>query len=128
MTRRLISTGSFYEREGSYSRAVIDGDWALVSGTTGFDYSSMTISGDVATQARQALKNIRSALEQGGFSLADVVRTVIIVPRAEDYPLCWPALREYFGEIRPANTTFVAPLADERIRIEIEVTALRRRA
>jgi enamine deaminase RidA (YjgF/YER057c/UK114 family) len=126
MTRRLISTGSYYEREGSYSRAVVDGDWAFLSGTTGFDYASMTISEDVAAQARQALENIRSALETAGFSLADVVRTVIIVPRAEDYPLCWPALRESFGGTRPTNTTFVAPLADDRIRVEIEVTALRR--
>jgi enamine deaminase RidA (YjgF/YER057c/UK114 family) len=123
MPRRLISTGSQFERDVAYSRVVVDGEWAFVSGTTGFDYATMTISPDVAEQTRQALENISSALREAGFSLADVVRTVFILPRAEDFPACWPTLREYFGEIRPANTTLIASLVDPRMRIEIEVTA-----
>jgi enamine deaminase RidA (YjgF/YER057c/UK114 family) len=125
MTRRLISTGSRFEGEVGYSRVVVDGDWAFVSGTTGFDYATMTISDDVAQQTRQSLENIGAALHEAGFSLADVVRTTYILPRAEDFPECWPVLREYFGEIRPANTTLIAGLVDTRMRIEIEVTAHR---
>jgi enamine deaminase RidA (YjgF/YER057c/UK114 family) len=122
----LISTGSKWEQEVGYSRVVVDGEWAFVSGTTGFDYATMTISPNVGEQTRQALKNIASALREAGFSLADVVRTVYILPRAEDFHLCWPVLREYLGEVRPANTTFIAALVDPRMRIEIEVTARRR--
>ena len=125
MTRRRISTGSQFERDVGYSRVVIDGEWAFVSGTTGFDYATMTISDDVAEQTRQALENITAALRDAGFSLADVVRTTYILPRAEDFPACWPVLREYLGETRPANTTLIAGLVDERMRIEIEVTARR---
>jgi enamine deaminase RidA (YjgF/YER057c/UK114 family) len=125
MTRRLISTGSKWEQEVSYSRVVVDGEWAFVSGTTGFDYDAMTISPDVADQTRQALENITAALGEAGFSLADVVRAVYILPRAEDYPDCWPVLREYFGEVRPASTALIAGLIDPRMRIEIEVTARR---
>jgi enamine deaminase RidA (YjgF/YER057c/UK114 family) len=126
MTRRLISTGSKWEQEVGYSRVVVDGDWAFVSGTTGFDYATMTISPDVAEQTRQALENVSAALREAGFSLQDVVRTVYILPRAEDFHRCWPVLREYFGEIRPANTTFIAALVDPQMHIEIEVTARRR--
>ena len=125
MTRRLISSGSQFEREVGYSRVVVDGEWAFVSGTTGFDYATMTISEGVAEQARQALENIVSALADAGFSLADVVRANYILPSVEDWPACWPVLREYFGEIRPASTMLVAGLADARMRIEIEVTARR---
>ena len=125
MTRRLISSGSQFECEVGYSRVVVDGEWAFVSGTTGFDYATMTISDDVAKQARQALENIVSALGDAGFSLADVVRANYILPSVEDWPACWPVLREYFGEIRPASTMLVAGLADARMRIEIEVTARR---
>ena len=125
MARRLISTGSKWEQEVGYSRVVVDGEWAFVSGTTGFDYATMTISPDVGEQARQALENIAAALREAGFSLADVVRTVYILPRAEDFPDCWPVLREYFGEIRPASTALIAGLVDPRMRIEIEVTARR---
>jgi enamine deaminase RidA (YjgF/YER057c/UK114 family) len=126
MTRRLISTGSKWEQEVGYSRVVVVGEWAFVSGTTGFDYATMTISPNVGEQTRQALENIASALREAGFSLADVVRTVYILPRAEDFHVCWPVLREYLGEVRPANTTFIAALVDPRMRIEIEVTARRR--
>jgi enamine deaminase RidA (YjgF/YER057c/UK114 family) len=125
VARRLISSGSQFERDVGYSRVVVDGEWAFVSGTTGFDYATMTISDDVAEQARQTLENIASALTEAGFSLADVVRTRYILPSADDFPACWPVLREYFGEIRPANTTFVAALVDPRMKIEIEVTARR---
>lgn len=125
MPRRLISSGSQFERDVGYSRAVVDGEWAFVSGTTGFDYAAMTISEDVAKQARKALENIRSALDEAGFSLADVVRANYILPSGEDWPACWPVLREFFGEIRPASTMILAGLADPRMRIEIEVTARR---
>jgi enamine deaminase RidA (YjgF/YER057c/UK114 family) len=125
VTRRLISSGSRFEQDVGYSRVVVDRDWAFVSGTTGFDYATMTISDDVAEQTRQTLQNISAALEEAGFSLADVVRSTYILPRAEDFPACWPVLREYFGDIRPANTTLIANLVDPRMRIEIEVTAHR---
>jgi enamine deaminase RidA (YjgF/YER057c/UK114 family) len=125
VARRLISSGSKFERDVGYSRVVVDGEWAFVAGTTGFDYATMTISDDVAEQARQTLENIVSALAEAGFSLADVVRSRYILPSAEDFPACWPVLREYFGEIRPASTMLVAGLADPRMKIEIEVTAKR---
>ena len=125
MTRRLISSGSQFERDVGYSRVVVDGEWAFVAGTTGFDYAAMTISDDVAEQARQALENISSALAEAGFALTDVVRATYYLPSAEDFPPCWPVLREYFGEIRPASTMLVVGLADPRMKIEIEVTARR---
>jgi enamine deaminase RidA (YjgF/YER057c/UK114 family) len=104
---------------------VVDGEWAFVAGTTGFDYAAMTISDDVAEQTRQTLKNISSALAEAGFSLADVVRANYLLPSADDFPACWPVLREYFGEVRPASTMLVVGLADPRMKIEIEVTAKR---
>jgi enamine deaminase RidA (YjgF/YER057c/UK114 family) len=125
VARRLISSGSQFERDVGYSRVVVDGEWAFVSGTTGFDYAAMTISDDVAEQVRQALENISAALVEAGFSLVDVMRANYILPSAEDWPACWPVLREYFGEIRPASTMLVAGLADPRMKIEIEVTAKR---
>lgn len=123
MTRRLISSGSSFEKDIGYSRAVVDGDWVFVSGTTGFDYARMTIEPDVAAQAEQALRNIGWALEQAGASFADVVRVHYILPDPADFPACWPILRRYFGECRPAATMIAAKLADERMKIEIEVTA-----
>ena len=109
----------------AYSRAVVDGDWIFVSGTTGFDYSTMTISEDVTAQTDQCFKNIAKALEQAGASLANIVRVHYILPNAGDFPLCWPAMRKHLGDIRPAATMFSAGLADERMKIEIEVTARR---
>ena len=126
MARQLISSGSKFEAEMGYSRAVADGDWIFVSGTTGFDYAAMTISDDVAAQAEQTFKNIEAAMAKAGFSLADTVRVHYLLPRAEDFPACWPVLRKYFGDIRPAATMLVAALADPRMKIEIEVTAKRR--
>ena len=125
MVRRLISSGSTFEREIGYSRAVVDGEWVFVSGTTGFDYASMTISDDVVEQTEQCLRNIEAALLQAGSSLADVVRVTYVLPRAEDFPHCWPTLRKYFGDVRPAAMMISAGLADPRMRIEIEATARR---
>jgi len=127
MNRRLISSGSSFEREIGYSLAVVDGEWVFVSGTTGFDYQSMRISENLLEQAEQCLRNITSALEQAGASLSDVVRVTYILPETGDFPACWPVLRKYFGDVRPAATMISAGLADPRIRIEIEVTARRNR-
>ena len=126
MTRQLISSGSSYEREIGYSRAVVDDEWVFVSGTTGFDYTTMTISDNLLEQVEQCLRNIKSALEQAGAALSDVVRVTYILPQGSDFPACWPVLRKYFGEVRPAATMISAGLADPRMRIEIEVTARRR--
>ena len=123
--RRLISSGSPFETNIGYSRAVVEGDWIFVSGTTGFDYNTMTISDDVREQAEQAIKNIAWALAEAGSSLAEVVRVRYILPNATDFEPCWPVLRQHFGEVRPAATMIVAGLADPRMRIEIEVTARR---
>ena len=126
MTRQLISSGSSFEREIGYSRAVVDGDWVFVSGTTGFDYRSMTIADDLLAQTEQCVQNIKAALEQAGASLRDVVRVTYILPKADEFPQCWPVLRKHFGDVRPAATMLSAGLADPRMRIEIEVTARRR--
>jgi enamine deaminase RidA (YjgF/YER057c/UK114 family) len=123
MTRQLVSSGSSFEADIGYSRAVVDGRWVFVSGTTGFDYSTMTIADGLLEQTEQCLKNIASALAQAGSSLADVVRVTYVVPDAAEFPQCWPVLRQYFGEIRPAAMMISAGLADPRMRIEIEVTA-----
>ena len=123
MTRRLVSSGSTFERDIGYSRAVVDGEWVFVSGTTGFDYSTMTIADDLEQQTDQCLRNIQAALAEAGATLADVVRVTYLLPRADDFPLCWPVLRRYFGDVRPAATMISAGLADPRMRIEIEVTA-----
>jgi enamine deaminase RidA (YjgF/YER057c/UK114 family) len=128
MTRRLISSGSRFEAEIGYSRAVVDGDLVFVSGTTGYDYATMTIEEGVAEQAEQAFRNIEAALRQAGGRLEDVVRAMFIVPHREDWEPCWPVLRKYFGETRPASTLIHAGLQTDAMRIEIEVTArLRRR-
>ncbi len=126
MTRTLISSGSSFEAQIGYSRAVVAGDWVFVSGTTGFDYATMTISDDVVMQAEQCLKNIASALQQAGSSLQDVVRVTYVLPQTADFEPCWPVLRKYFGEVRPAAMMISAGLADPRMKIEIEVTALKR--
>ena len=123
--RKLISSGSTFEAAAGYSRAVTVGDWIFVSGTTGFDYASGTISDGVVEQAEQTMRNIAHALELAGSSFADVVRVRYILPEAADFELCWPVLRRYFGEVRPAATMIVAGLADPRMKIEIEVTARR---
>ncbi len=125
MTRQLISQGSPFEEKIGYSRAVAQGDWVFVSGTTGYDYSTMAISDDVAEQTRQCLDNIEWALKEAGATLSDIVRVNYILPNADDFEACWAPLREAFGDIRPAATMFVAGLAEPAMKIEIEVTALR---
>ncbi|GAA2445508.1 hypothetical protein GCM10010405_31150 [Streptomyces macrosporus] len=119
----MILSGSTFEREIGYARAVVDGDRVHVSGTTGFDYTTMTISDDVVEQAEQCLRNIRAALAEAGCSLADVVRVRYLLPRREDFEPCWPVLRRHFGAVRPAATMQVCGLADPRMKIEIEVDA-----
>ena len=126
VSRQLISSGSTFEQEIGYSRAVVDGDWIFVSGTTGFDYSTMTIADGIVEQTEQCLRNIAAALEQAGASLRDVVRVHYILPKGDEFPQCWPVLRRYFGDVRPAATMIAAGLADPRMRIEIEVTARKR--
>jgi len=125
MTKHLISTGSTFEQEIGYSRAVVVGDWVFVSGTTGFDYSKMSIAEGLLEQTEQCLKNIASALQEAGACLADVVRVTYVLPNGAEFPECWPVLRKHFGEIRPAAMMISAGLADPRMRIEIEVTALK---
>ena len=128
MARRLISSGSTFEKSIGYSRAVVDGDWVFVSGTTGFDYSNMTIQEDAVAQCEQALKNIATALKQADSSFADVVRVHYLMTNASDFERCWPAMRAVFGDVRPAAMMIEAGLSDPRMKIEIEVTALRREA
>jgi enamine deaminase RidA (YjgF/YER057c/UK114 family) len=126
--RRLISSGSPFEAQIGYSRAVVDGDWVHVAGTTGFDYAAMTISDDVVEQAEQCLANIGAALAEADCSFGDVVRVRYLLPDRADFEPCWPALRRCFGDARPAATMLVCGLLDPRVRIEIEVTARRRQA
>ena len=126
MTRRLISSGSPFERDYVYSRAVVQGDFCFVAGTTGYDFATMTMPAEVGAQAENALANIRQALDEAGFAMADVVRTVIYLADPADHPAIGPALRAALGDARPANTTVVAQLVKPEMKVEIEVTALRR--
>jgi enamine deaminase RidA (YjgF/YER057c/UK114 family) len=125
MTRRLISSGSTFEQEIGYSRAVVEGDWVFVSGTTGFDYSKMAISDDLLEQAEQCFRNIDAALDEAGASMRDIVRVTYILPDAADFPKCWPIFRKYLGDVKPAAMMLAAGLSDPRMRIEIQVTARR---
>ena len=123
--RRLISSGSPFEAEAGYSRAVVDGEWIFVAGTTGFNYVQMTIAEDPAEQTRQAFRNIEQALGEAGAELADVARVRYYVPDIADWPAIVPVLGEVFGAVRPAATALVCGLVDPRMKIEIEVTARR---
>jgi enamine deaminase RidA (YjgF/YER057c/UK114 family) len=125
MPRKLVSSGSSFETEIGYSRAVVDGDWIFVSGTTGFDYATMTISDGVVDQCRQSMRNIAAALDKAGASIADIVRVRYILPKREDFEPCWPVLKGCPGDVRPAATMMQAGLSDPRMKIEIEVTARR---
>ena len=125
--RRFIRSGSTFEDAIGYSRAVVDGDWIHVSGCTGFDYATMTLAEGVVAQAGQALRNAAAALAEAGASLADVVRVHYYLPDRADFEPCWPVLRAAFGAAPPAATMLVCGLLDERMRIEIEVTAHRSR-
>lgn len=124
MARERISQGSRFEDTIGYSRAVVDGRWVFVSGTTGYDYRTMTISDDVVAQCRQALANIDEALTRAGASAADVVRVRYLFPDQADFEPCWPVLRDYFGAAAPAATMMVVGLAEPAMKVEIEVTAL----
>ena len=123
MARRLISSGSTFEKEIGYSRAVVDGEWIFVSGTTGFDYSKMTISDDLLEQADQCFRNIEMALKEAGSSLKDTVRVTYVFPVAADFEKCWPVMRRYLGDVRPAAMMISAGLSDPRMLIEIQITA-----
>lgn len=127
MNRQRISSGSPFEEQIGYSRAVVAGDWVLVSGTTGFDYATMQISDDVVQQAEQCFLNIQAALHEAGASLDDVVRVTYVLPDASLFEACWPVLRKYLGRARPAAMMITAGLLDPRMKIEIEVTALKAR-
>ena len=123
MARKLISSGSTFEDRIGYSRAVVDGEWIFVSGTTGFDYKTMSISDDLLEQTEQCLKNIVATLHQADATLSNVVQVLYILPNASEFEQCWPVLQRRFGDVRPAATMISADLADPRIKIEIQVTA-----
>ena len=125
MKRKLISSGSTFEEKIGYSRAVVQGDWVFVSGTTGYDYDNMTISDDIIEQTEQCLINIKNTLEKADASLSDVVRVTYILTDANEFEKCWPVLKKYFGTIKPAATMISAGLADDKMKIEIQVTALK---
>lgn len=125
MTKRLFSSGSSFEKQIGYSRAVAAGDWIFVSGTTGFDYATMSIADDLIDQTEQCFRNIEAALRQANSSLKDVVRVTYVLPNGSEFEKCWPVLRKYFGDVRPSAMMISAGLADPRMKIEIEVTALK---
>jgi len=124
MSRKLISSGSSFEKEMGYSRAVVEGDWVFVSGTTGFNYDTMTIEEDVVAQTEQCFKNIKNILEEANSSLDKIVCITYILPKPSDFESCWPVLKKYLENIRPAATMFSADLFDKKMKIEIQVTAL----
>lgn len=123
INRKLISSGSVFEQKVAYSRAVVDGDYVFVSGTTGYNYANMTIADDVVEQAEQCFRNIDTALQAAGSSLADIVRIRYIVTERQYFEPCWPVIQKYLGAVRPAATMIIAGLLDERMKLEIEVTA-----
>lgn len=125
MKRKLISSGASFEDEIGYSRAVVQDNWVFVSGTTGYNYETMTISNNITEQTEQCLLNIKHALEKADATLADIVRVNYIVPNANEFKLCWPILKKYLGTIKPAATMISAGLANKDMKIEIEVTALK---
>ncbi|MBU2951523.1 RidA family protein [Tamlana agarivorans] len=125
MARKNVSSGSDFEDQIGYSRAVVKGNWIFVSGTTGYDYDTMCISDDIVEQTKQCFVNIIKVLEQVDSSLNDVVRVTYILPHANQFKDCWPVLKEYFSEIKPAATMFSAGLANDKMKIEIQVTALK---
>ncbi len=126
MKKTLITTGSTFENQIGYSRAVVQGDWVFVSGTTGYNYETMTISDDIVEQTEQCLLNIKSTLEKADASLSDIVRVNYMLPKASEFELCWPILKKYLGDVKPAATMISAGLANDKMKIEIEVTALKK--
>ncbi len=125
MLRKNITSGSKFEAEIAYSRAVVCGDMAFVSGTTGFDYATMTISESLPEQTAKTLDNIESALISAGFAFNNIVKVSYILPEPDSFQTCWPVLRARFGDIRPAATMISARLMDPRMKIEIEVVAVK---
>jgi enamine deaminase RidA (YjgF/YER057c/UK114 family) len=125
VTKRLFSSGSSFEKQIGYSRAVAAGDWIFVSGTTGFDYATMSIADDLIDQTEQCFRNIEAALRHANSSLKDVVRVTYVLPNGSEFEKCWPVLRKYFGDVRPSAMMISAGLADPRMKIEIEGTALK---
>jgi len=123
LNRKLISSGSEFESKMGYSRAVVDGDYVFVSGTTGYNYQEGRISEDVKEQADQCFKNIQAALQEAGSSIENAVRVTYIVPNRDDFEPCFPVLAKWLGEVRPAATVFEARLLDDNMKIEIQVTA-----
>jgi enamine deaminase RidA (YjgF/YER057c/UK114 family) len=129
MTRRLISTGSPFEKTAGYSRAVVDGDFAFVAGTTGYDYTTMVMPADVTSQTQNCFKTIEAALKEAGFALADIVRATYYVTDARDADAVFAVTGAHLGEIRPAATLLVvAGLLKAEMKVEVEVTARRRSA
>ena len=123
--KKLISSESEFEKNIAYSRAVVKGNWVFVSGTTGFNYKNNTIENDIVSQTDQCFKNISEALTKADSKLEDVVRVTYILKDASEFEKCWPTMRQYFGDIRPSATMFAADLADSKMKIEIQVTALK---
>lgn len=123
MARKLISSGSSFEELAGYSRAVVDGDWVFVSGCTGFDYAAGTIADTVEEQAEQALRNVEAALRQAGAKLADIVRIRVYLSEREHFAVVAPIFGRAFKEIRPANTTVICGMLEDRMKVEIEATA-----
>lgn len=128
MTKQLISSGSEFETKIGYSRAVVDGDFVFVSGTTGYNYDTMSISDHVVEQADQCFKNIDKVLQEAGSSIKDIVRVTYVLPKREDFEPCWPVLNKWLGDVRPAAMVFIAGLLSDDMKIEVEVTARKRTA
>jgi len=125
MTRQLISTGSPFEEKFAYSRAVVQGEWCFLAGTTGYDYARMVMPEDPAEQTRNILETVKATLERAGFAISDIVRTQATVTDPAHWEASAPVLQAYLGEIRPANTTVVSALLAPEMKVEIEVTAYR---
>lgn len=123
MNRRLISSESEFEAKIGYSRAVVDGDYVFVAGTTGYDYATMSISDDVSEQADQCLMNIQDVLVEAGSCMDHIVRVTYILPDRDDFEACWPVLKKWFETVRPAGTMFEARLLNDEMKIEVQVTA-----
>ena len=129
MTRRLISTGSPFEKTAGYSRAVVDGDFVFIAGTTGYDYATMTMPSDVMSQSRNCFKTIEAALKEAGFAMADIVRATYYITDVKDADAHLSVCGEILGEIRPAATILVVTsLLKPEMKVEVEVTAKRRSA
>jgi enamine deaminase RidA (YjgF/YER057c/UK114 family) len=126
--RRLLSTDSPFERAGAYSRAVAQGPWCLLSGTTGYDYATMTISPDVREQTQQIIRTVTAVLRDAGFELSDVVRITCVVAERDYWPIVYEVLAKEFKDIRPTLLTYIAPLIEPAMKVELQMTALRKGA